>query len=60
MAVDYAYYSKAYGGGLTETAFSARVGQDEAHVKWLCEFRFKCYNACFVLDDGAQRLMVYD
>lgn len=42
MAVDCAYYSEQYGGGLPEAAFSACVSQAEAHVKWLCAVNGAC------------------
>ena len=42
MAVDFAYYSETFGGGLPEAAFSSCVGMAEAHVKWLCAVRGAC------------------
>ena len=36
MAVDYAYYSQVYGGGLSEAAFGDSIALAEAHVRWLC------------------------
>lgn len=45
MAVDFAYYSEQYGGGLTEAAFGASLPLAEAHVKWLCAASDYCPNA---------------
>ncbi|MBQ9002666.1 MAG: hypothetical protein IJ087_12515 [Eggerthellaceae bacterium] len=50
MAVDYAYYSGTYGGGLSEAAFSACIGQGEAHVMWLC-----AVNGVDAADDACKR-----
>lgn len=38
-AVDYAYYSETFGGGLSEAAFGQSVGMAESHVRWLCDLR---------------------
>ena len=38
-AVNYAYYSQVYGGGLSEAAFGDSAGLAETHVRWLCEGR---------------------
>lgn len=35
-AVDFAFYSGTYGGGLPEAAFGASESLAEAHVRWLC------------------------
>lgn len=35
-AVDFAFYSGAYGGGLAEAAFGASEPMAEAHVRWIC------------------------
>ena len=45
MAVDFAYYSETYGGGLSEAAFGDNVGVAETHVKWLCAERGYCANS---------------
>ena len=41
-AVDYAYYSQVYGGGLSEAAFGDSAGRAEAHVRWLCSAKGVC------------------
>ncbi len=38
-AVDYAFYSGTYLGGLAEAAFGANEPMAEAHVRWLCAAR---------------------
>ena len=61
MAVDYAYYSQVYGGGLSEAAFLDMLPAAEAHVRWLCSMRRVCTGSapykravCAVVDAFAE------
>ena len=61
MAVDFAYYSQVYGGGLSEAAFVDMLPAAEAHVRWLCSLRRACTGSapykravCAVVDAFAE------
>ena len=45
VAVDYRFYSRVYGGGLSEVAFSDCLPMAESHVKWLCSVKGACANS---------------
>lgn len=60
-AVNFAYYSQTYGGGLSEAAFLDLLPAAETHVKWLCSVKGVCTSStpykravCAVVDAFAE------